>query len=99
MEKETDLDLLPDALSAIGKLVECCGDNFVLVGAAARDAILQLNGLKAVRATRDIDFGVCVPDWSAFGKVKQQLFSAGFAATHIEFRLKFGLATIDIIPF
>ena len=55
------------------ELAELTADNdieFFVVGAMARDMILEFGfGIKAGRATRDIDFGIRVADWQEFERL------------------------------
>lgn len=45
---------------------------FVVVGASARDIVLHYgHNARIQRATADVDFGIQVPDWSAFEALKK----------------------------
>jgi len=76
---------------------------FFVVGARARDIILEkAYGIPTIRATQDVDFGVKVPDWDAYAKLKE-----GLIATQ-KFRrdkknaqrlLYKGNFKVDVIPF
>lgn len=47
---------------------------FFLVGAFARDLLLEMrHGLKAQRATNDVDFGIRVSGWEEFEALKRAL--------------------------
>jgi predicted nucleotidyltransferase len=80
----------------------------LLVGAAARDLLLvNVFGQRVRRATKDVDFAVALPDWSAFAQLKEHLIrDHGFAGdARQQHRLVFraegrGSGTpIDLVPF
>ena len=78
------------------------GINFFVVGASARDMILEYGyDIQTKRATRDIDLGVQVANWGQYKKLKQGLIdTANFEQDRQEQRLKFkNILIIDIIPF
>jgi predicted nucleotidyltransferase len=75
---------------------------FFVVGAAARDLILEYGfGVDPLRATKDIDLAVKVPDWETYEQLMIGLASSGrFATTKQQHRLMFdGALPVDIIPF
>ena len=58
------------------------------------------HGLKIQRATADVDFGIQVPSWEFFEKVKKELIAEGFRESKNVHRLIRGdIYPIDIIPF
>jgi len=76
---------------------------FFVIGAAARDIILQYGyGILTTRATVDIDFGVQVSDWEHYKQLRDGLISTGEftsdkkKAQRILFEKNF---PVDIIPF
>ena len=76
---------------------------FFVVGAAARDIILQYGyGILTTRATADIDFGVQVSDWEHYKQLRDGLISTGKFTSdkkkvqRILFEKNF---PVDIIPF
>lgn len=74
---------------------------FVVVGASARDIVLHYgHNAKIQRATTDVDFGIQVPDWSAFEALKQSLLGGGFKATPTQHRvISPDNVEVDIVPF
>jgi predicted nucleotidyltransferase len=93
------------ALYPIARVSEC---EYFLAGATARDLILvNLYGLRAGRATRDIDFGIAVESWEQFGILKERLIKTGefVAASRAQQRMVYtdpeaGFSIpIDLIPF
>jgi len=92
------------------EIVECIANAadslnipFFVVGAAARDIILQYGyGILTTQATADIDFGVQVSDWKHYKQLRDRLISTGKftsdkkKAQRILFEKNF---PVDIIPF
>lgn len=84
------------------EVISSIGTRFLLVGATARDTILEQGfGIQSKRATKDIDVGVRVPSWSEFHKLKQALLNTGhFAETReIQTLLYLHKLLVDILPF
>jgi len=78
------------------------GISFFVVGATARDMILELGyGLPSKQATLDKDFGIRVASWDEFKKLKASLLTSGhFNQTKEVQRLLYrGELLIDILPF
>ncbi|MEJ2725154.1 MAG: nucleotidyl transferase AbiEii/AbiGii toxin family protein [Deltaproteobacteria bacterium] len=76
---------------------------FFVVGAMARDIILSYGyGIETGRATQDIDLGVQVSDWEAYGQLREGLIATGEfrpdkkQAQRLIYKEPF---PIDIIPF
>ena len=71
------------------------------MGASARDMVLHYgHGAKIERATSDLDFGIQVPDWTAFEALKARLIEAGFKETEAAHRLISPRdVQVDIVPF
>lgn len=75
---------------------------FFVIGATARDMVFECGyGIKAPRATRDIDLAVQVGTWAAFENLKTALIATGqFANTNMMQRLRYqNKIPIDIVPF
>jgi predicted nucleotidyltransferase len=91
-------------LDPIARSSKC---EYFLAGATARDLILvNVHGLRAGRATRDIDFGTAVENWEQFDRLKEQLLATNeFTASSAPQRLIYadsneGLSVpVDLIPF
>lgn len=90
------------AFEKVSKVANSLGVPFFIIGAAARDLIL-MNGhnIPTIRATLDIDFGVQVPNWDEYLKLKQGLVETGeFTETEDVQRMMFHSSLrIDLIPF
>jgi predicted nucleotidyltransferase len=88
-------------LSLIKRIADSLNIPFFVVGATARDIILNhCYGLKTPRMTKDIDLGVEVSGWKPFSQLRDSLLSTGkFSPTSEMHRLQFDSILIDIIPF
>lgn len=91
-------------LAAMDRTARKRGVTFFVVGAAARDFILQ-NGynIRPPRATLDVDFGVNVSSWDEFTMVVESLLSdEHFTKTNTEYRFESPIphkTLVDILPF
>lgn len=76
---------------------------FLLIGAMARDLLTwYAHGIRAQRATEDVDFAFAVPDWRAYEDLKGALVSSGdfVEASRTAYRLLFaGDRKVDLVPF
>jgi len=90
-----------EALFAVKKEADSLNISFFIVGASARDYILEhCYNIKCPRMTTDIDLGVKVSAWKQFDKLTKSLLSTGkFSTTNQKQRLLFGDVSIDIVPF
>ena len=86
---------------AVSEAASEIGVEFIVVGASARDLLLQHGyGLRIIRATADTDFGVQVSTWDQFHSLKTNLTNAGFRNTSLLHRLiSPEELRIDIVPF
>jgi predicted nucleotidyltransferase len=75
----------------------------LLVGAMARDLLLyHAHGIRAARATSDVDLALAVADWAEFGSLRNALLSSGTFEPHRKVNHKVfhrGRLEIDLIPF
>lgn len=56
--------LLKPLLEQLEKYFQSIQTKFYIIGATARDMILNAYGEKSGRATRDIDIAVAIPNWA-----------------------------------
>ena len=89
------------AISEIKKVADALGIKFFVIGATARDFVLNcLYGIKAPRMTLDIDFGIEIKDWESYAKIEKELMRSGrFKQLKEKHRFVFDDTMIDIIPF
>ena len=100
LSEKIDLVIL-DILEVIHQEASALGILFFVVGATARDIVLNhCHTIKTDRATRDLDIGVEVDSWDEFQQLSKALVATGrFEATREQYRLKFGRFPVDIVPF
>jgi len=75
---------------------------FFIIGASARDIVFEhVYGIKAPRATRDIDLAIHIATWDDFTQLKNQLIETGyFSSTNMAQRLLYqNDIPIDLVPF
>jgi predicted nucleotidyltransferase len=90
---------LYEVLTEVGSSI---GLRFFVVGATARDTILELGfGIPSGRATKDVDVGVRVASWGDFDRLKEALLQTRhFARTREVLRFLYrGALPVDILPF
>ncbi len=95
-------------LRLIDHATAASGSRYFVAGAAARDLMLvNAFGMTPGRATRDVDFGIAVENWSQFEMIKRALIEsneceASSTNTHRLLWRPDGIAEgtpVDIIPF
>jgi len=93
---------LLEIFTEIEKVSQTLSIDFFVVGATARDIILEFGyGIPTIRATKDIDLGIQVSNWEEFSRFKEDLVKGrNFTSTKETQRLKHknGIP-VDIIPF
>jgi len=111
MTLKPDRPVDPLTLMVIGEIQQAAtrhGAPVFLVGAVARIILLEnVHGLRAGRATSDVDFAFALDGWEQFQKIKTTLLenSRFNASEHVAHRLYFrapGLEhsyKVDLIPF
>ena len=90
------------ALFEIDKIAGALNTPYFIVGATARDILLQYaHNIHTTRATLDIDIGVFVADWKQFQDLRQTLLrSKKFGSTRRMQRLIYQeTLPLDILPF
>jgi len=92
---------LVEVLRGVSREASSLGILFFVVGAAARDIVLEYcHAIRPARGTRDLDIGVEVAGWDEFQKLSDALVATGrFEATRELHRLKSGSFLVDIVPF
>lgn len=91
-----------DFYTSIEAVTNELGINYMVVGATARDHILELiHGVRPARATKDIDLGINIKSWEEFRLIREALIETGrFAVTSTLQRLNYDdNVPIDIVPF
>lgn len=85
----------------IARVAAALDIRFILVGAAARDLVLQQQDRPTLRRTKDVDFGVRVRNWAEYAALRQALIDTGkFTPDRAVQRLLFvGAVPVDLVPF
>lgn len=99
--EKIDNPLLIDLLRQLNYTFSRIGNDFFVIGATARDIILQvLANTSARRKTRDLDIAIAVTGWDKYNEVCSALIEDGFEkATHQAQRFYFGDYEVDIVPY
>lgn len=100
--------LLIDILRRVNVVARAQGIDYFVGGALARDLVLRhVFGKDTGRATRDVDLGICLDDWSALDSLKAGLIQGGRFAEQAKFAHRliyrasdtsFGIP-LDLLPF
>jgi len=90
-----------ELLVGVKKGADKFGVSFFIIGASARDFVLQYcYDIVPIRATEDIDIGVMVYSWKQFNDLKKYLLeNEGFSETARVERVKYKNVYLDIVPF
>lgn len=90
-----------DALSEVKKIADGLGISFFLIGAKARDCMLEyVYNIKSPRITEDIDLAVLVPNWQKYKTLTDALLATGnFSKEKQKQRYSYKDTLIDIVPF
>lgn len=100
-------DSIIQVLCLVDQVAVKLGIHYILVGATARDIVLQsVFGLPAGRGTRDLDFGFAVTNWQEFAGLRSALAATGrFEPSDRESQRMFYRSAegarmiVDLIPF
>lgn len=92
---------LVDVLRVVGREASALGILYFVVGAAARDIVLEhCHAIRPARGTRDLDIAVEVAGWDEFEALSAALVASGkFSPTRELYRFKYGSFLVDIVPF
>ena len=89
------------ALDVLRAACDEVGVDFFVVGAAARDLLLEhVYGARRLRATKDVDAAVAVRGWEEYEAVIERLVGAhGFERAPEPHRVRRGALVVDVLPF
>lgn len=93
--------MIADTLRQLVKTFDRINQVFYVIGATARDILFQqLADEKPMRKTRDLDFAVAIPDWSAFEVISNALVASGFRKDPgNKQRFLYGKMEVDVVPY
>ena len=78
------------------------GISFFVIGATARDIIMELHNEKSGRLTHDLDIAITVNDWEQWKKVEEEIISLENFTKDENQKQRFiykGKFQLDIVPF
>ncbi|PRX56267.1 nucleotidyl transferase AbiEii/AbiGii toxin family protein [Flagellimonas meridianipacifica] len=78
------------------------GISFFVIGATARDIIMELHNEKSGRLTHDLDIAITVNDWEQWKKVEEEIISLENFTKDKNQKQRFiykGKFQLDIVPF
>lgn len=85
--EKIDNPLLIDLLRRLNHTFSRIGKDFFVIGATARDIILQvLADTSARRKTRDLDIAIAVPDWNRYSEICKASLMTASRKPHIRFK-------------
>lgn len=92
---------LIDLLRHLSRTFTKIDSEFFVIGATARDIILQAIGDTAARRkTRDLDIAIAVTDWDRYDKIKQVLINEGFEKSKQQAqRFYWNGYEVDVVPY
>ena len=93
--------LLIDLLRQLNHTFSRIGNDFFVIGATARDIILQvLADTSAKRKTRDLDIAIAVTDWDKYDEICKVLINDGFRKSlYHAHRFYYGNYEVDLVPY
>lgn len=103
--RKSDLVPLATVVQALQVVAQALDADYFLMGAAARDLMLQhAHNIAPSRRTEDVHFAVSVPDWPSFETPRAALLGSGHFSERFEhaihkLRHKATGLPLDIVPF
>lgn len=103
--QKSDLVSLAAVVQALQVVAQPLGIDYFLIGAAARDLMLQhAHDIAPFRKTEDVDFAVSVSGWTIFARLRTALLDSGHFSERSEkaihkLRHKASGLPLDIVPF
>lgn len=94
--------LLKPILKDLSHIFEDTGIKFFLIGAMARDLVMEIHEQAGGRLTHDLDIAIAIADWEQFKKIESQLISTGKFSKDPNQKQRFyyrGKYMLDIVPF
>lgn len=94
--------LLKPLLEELIPFFEKRGVNFFVIGATARDIILEINGEQSGRRTQDIDIAITINKWEEFEKISEGLTELENFSKDKEQKQRFlylAKFQLDIVPY
>lgn len=94
--------LLKPILQDLSDLFTKTGIKFFVIGAMARDLVMEIHNEEGGRLTHDLDIAIAISDWEQFKKIESQLISTGKFSKDLKQKQRFYYEDkymLDIVPF
>jgi predicted nucleotidyltransferase len=94
--------LLKSLLEQLSQYFDSIQTKFYIIGATARDMIMDAHGEKSGRSTRDLDIAIAIPDWDKYQKIELGLTKMDAFVKDPKQKQRFifkGFYLLDIVPF
>jgi len=92
--------ILVNVLRIVKKEADALGFPFFVVGATARDILLEhCHAKRSPRRTSDLDIGIEVGGWDEFHKLSDALIKIKFSPTDDPCKFRFDDIPLDVVPF
>lgn len=94
------IDYLINVLRTVKEEADTLGLPFFVVGATARDILLEhCHAKRSPRRTSDLDIGIEVGGWDEFDKLSEALIKKKFSITNDRCKFRFDGIPLDVVPF
>jgi predicted nucleotidyltransferase len=93
---------LKPLLEELSTFFDSIGTKFYIIGATARDMIMNAHGEKSGRATRDLDIAIAISNWDKYQQIESELIKIDGFKKDIKQKQRFiynELFHLDIVPF
>jgi len=100
--KNFDQPLLKPLLEVLIEFFGSIDTKFFVIGATARDMIMDAHGEKSSRTTRDLDIAIAIPDWKKYADIEEGLLKLKDFQKDNSQKQRFTYQefyTLDIVPF
>jgi predicted nucleotidyltransferase len=100
--KNFDHPLLKPLLEVLIGFFGSIDTKFFVIGATARDMIMDAHGEKSSRTTRDLDIAIAIPDWKKYTNIEEGLLKLKDFHKDTSQKQRFifrEFYTLDIVPF
>ena len=100
--KNFDQPLLKPLLEELTGFFDSINTKFFIIGATARDMIMDAHGEKSSRTTRDLDIAIAIPDWGKYAEIEDGLLKLKDFKKDKSQKQRFtyqDFYMLDIVPF
>lgn len=94
--------LLKPLLEQLSQFFDSIDTKFYIIGATARDMIMDAHGEKSGRTTRDLDIAIAISDWAKYQQIETELIKIEDFKKDTNQKQRFiykELYHLDIVPF